>query len=201
MNGSADVSIEPLSIPDGELLFCRQVFAPEESMALFQRLYDDIAWQRHVIKIYGRSVAVPRLSAWYGDPAALYGYSGLRLKPLPWTPTLLEIREKVEALAGAPFNSVLLNLYRDGRDSVGWHSDAEPELGRNPVIASVSLGASRQFMLRHNKRRLQMALELDSGSVLIMAGSTQHHWRHQLPKSRQAVGPRINLTFRQIQGL
>jgi alkylated DNA repair dioxygenase AlkB len=147
-------------------------------------------------------VASPRLSAWYGDPGAIYSYSGLRLEPLPWTPVLLEIRQVVTDLAETPFNSVLLNLYRDGQDSMGWHSDAEPELGRNPVIASVSLGAVRRFVLRHKKRKEQhIALELESGSVLVMGGALQHYWRHALPKIRQAVGPRINLTFRLIQRL
>jgi alkylated DNA repair dioxygenase AlkB len=141
---------------------------------------------------------VPRLSAWYGDAGAVYTYSGLRLEPLPWTPVLLEIKQATERLSGTRFNSVLLNLYRDGQDSMGWHSDDEPELGPEPVIASVSLGALRRFVFQHKKRRWRIALDLEPGSVLLMAGATQHHWRHALPKTRRPVAPRINLTFRTI---
>ena len=194
-------SIQAIPLPDGVITLYRNVFEAGHDR-LFQSLYTEIPWQQQVITLYGRAVASPRLSAWYGDPGAVYRYSGLRLEPLPWTPVLLEIRQVVTDLAETPFNSVLLNLYRDGQDSMGWHSDAEPELGRNPVIASVSLGAVRRFVLRHKKRKEQhIALELEPGSVLVMAGALQHHWRHALPKTRQVVGPRINLTFRLIQRL
>lgn len=190
--------VERPPLPDGECVLYREIFSADERDALFQTLSRDISWERHVITLYGRPVAVPRLSAWYGDPGAVYRYSGIRLEPLPWTPPLQAIKDKVETLAAARFNSALLNLYRDGQDSVGWHSDDESELGRDPVIASVSFGATRRFILRHKKRRLQWDMELANGSVLIMAGATQHHWRHQLPKTRQPVGPRINLTFRWV---
>jgi alkylated DNA repair dioxygenase AlkB len=194
-------SIQTIPLPDGAITLYRDVFKAEHDR-LFQALSIETPWQQHVITLYGRAVVSPRLSAWYGDPGAVYHYSGLRLEPLSWTPVLLEIRQVVTELAETPFNSVLLNLYRDGQDSMGWHSDAEPELGRNPVIASVSLGAVRRFVLRHKKRKEQhIALELEPGSVLVMTGALQHHWRHALPKTRQAVGPRINLTFRLIQRL
>jgi alkylated DNA repair dioxygenase AlkB len=194
----AEVSVEPLDIPDGELRLYRHAFSAGESAALFQGLLAQTPWAHHTITVFGRRVPAPRLSAWYGDPGGTYSYSGLRLEPRPWTAVLLAVKETAEGLAAARFNSVLLNLYRDGRDSVGWHSDAEPELGRDPVIASVSLGAARRFILEHKERRTRVALDLEPGSVLVMAGATQHHWRHRLPKTSQAVGPRINLTFRAV---
>lgn len=190
---------ERLELPDGEGMLYRRAFAPADSARLFAVLQRETTWRRHVITLYGRAVASPRLSAWYGDPGAVYSYSGLRLEPVPWTPTLEMLRERVEELAAARFNSVLLNLYRDGQDSMGWHSDDEPELGRNPVIASVSFGAARRFLLQHKKQRLRVELLLEDGDVLVLGGATQHYWRHQLPKTRQPVGSRINLTFRAIQ--
>lgn len=190
---------EQIPMADADVYLYRNVFPPAQQERLFRTLLDEAAWQQHVIKIFGRSVAAPRLSAWYGDSGAHYSYSGLRLEPLSWNAPLLEIKSSVEALADTLFNSALLNLYRDGRDSVGWHSDAEPELGRNPVIASVSLGAMRRFVFQHKKRGTGVALELESGSVLLMCGPTQHQWRHQLPKTRKPVGKRINLTFRIIR--
>jgi alkylated DNA repair dioxygenase AlkB len=142
----------------------------------------------------GRRLPIPRLTAWHGQ--AGYVYSGIRMAPAPWTPPLLELKDIAEALAGQPFNSVLLNLYRHGRDSVSWHADNEPGLGRNPVIASISLGAERRFQLKHRRTGERLSVDLAHGSCLIMAGATQHHWLHQLPKIAQPVGPRINLTFR-----
>ncbi len=194
------LTVEQLAFPDGEGALYRQAFAPTESARLFATLHRETIWQQQVIVLYGRSIASPRLSAWYGDPDAVYRYSGLRLEPAPWTPTLLDMRERVEELAVARFNSVLLNLYRDGQDSMGWHSDDEPELGRNPVIASISFGATRRFPLQHKKQRLRLEWSLEDGDVLVLGGVTQHCWRHHVPKTRQAVGPRINLTFRWIHG-
>lgn len=207
-HGRGGVSIHPaasgeserLALPDGEGAWYRRAFTSAESAHLFAVLRQETPWRQHVITLYGRSIASPRLSAWYGDPGAVYSYSGLRLEPLPWTPTLCGVRERVEALASARFNSVLLNLYRDGQDSMGWHSDDEPELGRNPVIASVSFGAARRFLLQHKKRRLRVELLLEDGDVLVLGGTTQHCWRHHVPKTRQPVGSRINLTFRAILG-
>jgi alkylated DNA repair dioxygenase AlkB len=184
---------------DAAVVLHRGVFGGVQHDRLFANLRDSIAWERHMIHVYGRTLAAPRLSAWYGDPGAVYRYSGIRLEPLAWTPPLLEIKSRVEALVAARFNGVLLNLYRNGQDSVGWHSDAEAELGRNPAIASVSLGAVRRFVFQHKKRRHCLSLDLEPGSVLIMAGSTQHYWRHQLPKTRRPVGARINLSFRAVR--
>ena len=174
--------------PGREGVLYRQAFAPAESARLFAALHRETAWQQPVIVLYGRSINSPRLSAWHGDPDAVYRYSGLRLEPMPWTPTLLDMRERVEALAVARFNSVLLNLYRDGQDSMGWHSDDEPELGRNPVIASISLGARRRFLLQHKKRRLRLEWSLEDGDMLVLGGTTQHYWRHHVPKTRPTGG-------------
>jgi alkylated DNA repair dioxygenase AlkB len=192
---------ERLFMPDADVVLHRLVFSYAEQNKLFQSLLKNVPWKQHVLTVYGRSINAPRLSAWYGDPGAVYRYSGLRLAPMPWTSTLLEIKLIVENLTATRFNSALLNLYRDGRDSVGWHSDAEPELGRHPVIASVSLGAERRFTLQHKKTRRQISVDLEPGSVLLMSGPTQHYWRHQLPKSRRAVAARINITFRVIRSL
>ena len=142
----------------------------------------------------GRRVPIPRLTAWHG--AAGYVYSGIAMTPAPWNPPLLELKAVAEACAGQAFNSVLLNLYRDGRDSVSWHADNEPGLGRDPVIASVSLGATRRFQMKHRRRAGARRARPAAGSCLVMAGATQHHWLHQVPKTSRPVGPRINLTFR-----
>jgi alkylated DNA repair dioxygenase AlkB len=189
-------TVQHLAMPDGEVALYPLTF-PEHN-SLFQTLLATTLWQQHVLTFYGRPTAAPRLSAWYGDTGAIYSYSGLRLEPLPWNKILLKIKHCVDDLAGVCFNSVLMNLYRDGQDSMGWHSDAEPELGRNPVIASVSLGAVRRFNFQHKKRPIRLSLDLAAGSTLLMKGSTQHYWRHSLPKTRKAVGARINLTFRRI---
>ena len=186
-------------MPDADVLLYPKVFSPSAERRLFTTLCEATPWEQHLLTVFGRAVKAPRLSAWYGDSGASYRYSGVQLEALPWSPALLEIKGVVEGLVDASFNSVLLNLYRDGADSVGWHADAEPELGKNPTIASVSLGAARLFRLQHKKRRLRVALELPPGSVLVMCGVTQHHWRHSLPKTRHQVGARVNLTFRRVR--
>ncbi len=190
----------PVSLVDGDACFVADFLTGAESDACFSELLDLVEWEQHLIRIRGREVASPRLSAWYGDPDAHYSYSGLSLEPRPWLPVILELKTRVEAACNAPFNSVLLNLYRDGADSMGWHSDDEPELGERPVIASLSLGAIRRFRLRHRRRKElePVAIDLENGSLLIMEGDTQRFWRHQVPKTRRAAAPRINLTFRNI---
>ena len=140
----------------------------------------------------------PRLTAWYADAGLTYRYSGVTHHALEWTPTLQEIRRDAEATAHASFNSVLLNFYRDGQDSIGYHADDEPELGVNPVIASISLGSVRQFVLKHKKSGEKLKFDLAPGTLLIMGGTCQHHWVHALPKTKSLVGERINLTFRNI---
>ena len=190
---------ETLDMPDAEVLFYPALFDPGESDHFLNQLTQHIAWEEQDIKIFGKMVPVPRLVAWYGDAGKSYSYSGVTMQPLDWTDDLLQIKQRVEAMAELPFNSVLLNLYRDENDSVGWHSDDERELGINPVIASVSFGAERQFQFRHKERTdLRQAITLTSGSLLLMRGETQHHWKHRIPKSNLSCGPRINLTFRTI---
>ena len=169
--------------------------APER---VLDRLMAEIDWRQDEAWIMGRRVALPRLTAWYGD--AGYRYSGIDNPPRPWLELLVELKGVAEALAGSPFNSVLLNLYRDGRDSMGWHSDDERSLGPEPVIASLSFGATRRFRLKHKQQPgLAIGLDLPPGSCLIMAGALQHHWRHALPKTARPVGSRVNLTFRLIR--
>ncbi len=186
--------------PDAEIRLYRNWLAGGEADALFQQLHGELAWEQSVIRIHGKSVPIPRLNAWHGDADSHYGYSGIALQPQPWTPGLLQIRERLQQTLGQPFNSVLGNLYRDGRDSVAWHSDDERELGTNPLIASVSLGAERRFVMKHKSRKDVPRLELwlPHGSLLVMAGTTQHYWSHQLPKTARPVAARINLTFRRI---
>jgi alkylated DNA repair dioxygenase AlkB len=192
-------SARELLIADGQLCYWACAFDQQEADRLLLELRQGIEWRQEQILIFGRRTLVPRLVAWHGDPLASYTYSGTRHEPSAWTAALLEIRARIEALTGTAFNSVLLNLYRDGRDSMGWHSDDEPELGRDPQIASVSLGARRRFRLQHRRRKSEvLSVDLGHGSLLLMAGETQHHWRHCLPKTAARVGERINLTFRRI---
>lgn len=191
--------LSPLPLADAELLFDPAWLSLAEADALLAALRAEIAWERHRIRIFGREVDSPRLSCWIGDPGASYTYSRTRFEPRPWPASLQELRERVVEAAGERFNSVLANLYRDGADSMGWHSDDEPELGPRPIIASVSLGAPRRFLLqhRHDKTR-RLALDLPHGSLLVMRGQTQRWYRHALPRTARPVGERVNLTFRRI---
>jgi alkylated DNA repair dioxygenase AlkB len=159
---------------------------------------ESIAWQQQEMQMYGRIVKFPRLTAWYGENDKPYSFSGITLQPNPWTQELLEIKEKIEPLSQVSFNSVLLNLYRDGNDSISWHTDAEKELGLNPVIASVNFGAERIFQLRHMQTNERIDISLTHGSLLIMMGELQHYWQHQVPKTKMVKLPRVNLTFRTI---
>ena len=190
---------QPLELIEGDARLWPAAFDAAEASGLFDELRRQIDWQQEEILMFGRRVPVPRRVAWHGDPAATYAYSGTEHHPLPWTPALEQARARVTGLTGVDFNAVLLNLYRDGRDGMGWHADDEPELGRNPVIASLSLGATRRFCLRHRRRRdLRVDVPLSHGSLLLMSGATQHHWLHALPKTAVPVGERINLTFRRV---
>jgi alkylated DNA repair dioxygenase AlkB len=182
---------------DGEVFLFEHAIEERDADRLLDQLVGSIAWRQEIATIMGRRMPIPRLTAWHGE--AGYVYSGIAMQPAAWTPPLLELKRCAEAHAGQAFNSVLLNLYRDGRDSVSWHADNEPGLGRNPVIASISLGATRRFQLKHRRRDERVAIDLTHGSCLLMAGTTQHHWLHQLPKTARPVGPRINLTFRSMR--
>ena len=180
---------------DGNAWLVPDAFAPAEADVLLERLRHGLAWEQAQARIMGRRIALPRLTAWYG--AAGYRYSGVDHPPAPWPDDLLLVKARVEAVTGVTFAAVLANLYRDGRDGVGWHADDEPSLGPDPVIASVSLGAVRRFRLRHRRQRaLTVALDLPHGSCLVMGKGVQRHWQHSLPKTRRPVACRINLTFR-----
>jgi alkylated DNA repair dioxygenase AlkB len=165
------------------------------------RLIESLPLRQETIVLFGRTVAMPRLTSWHGDPGCSYAYSGRVFQPAPWTPELAILRDRLAAREGCAFNSVLVNHYRDGRDSMGEHADDEPELGPwadDVRIASVSLGAERRFVLRHRRTRRVYAFHLGEGSVLVMGGTTQRHFRHHLPRTPAPVGPRVNLTFRVI---
>ncbi len=185
--------------PDADLVLHLAIGLPD-NQALLQELIDDTPWQQQEITLFGKTWPQPRLVAWYGDPGASYTYSGLVQEPLPWTDTLNELRKQVEKAANHRFNSVLLNYYRDGSDSMGMHADDEPELGPEPVIASLSLGETRRLRFRHRSRReiKPFSLQLPPASLLIMAGTTQQNWKHGINKTRRPCGPRVNLTFRRI---
>ena len=174
-------------------------FNAQESASIMQALITEIDWQQYQIKIFGKTLDQPRLTAYYGQDHPYYAYSNIKLQPIPFTPILLSIKNKIETLTSHQFNGVLLNYYRNGDDSMGWHADDEKELGTNPVIASLSFGASRNFQLQHSldKSISKATIVLNDASLLIMKGVTQHFWKHQIPKQKNK-GPRINLTFRKI---
>ena len=188
-----------ITLEDADLLYHPRFYDNAESDKIFKTLLESIEWKQDKIMMYGKELPLPRLSAWYGDNNKPYTYSGIKLNPLPWTDELLKIKDRVENEAKVKFSSVLLNRYRDGQDYVGWHTDAEKELGKNPVIGSVNFGATRKFQLRridNNKEKFE--LELMHGTLLIMGGATQHFWQHQVPKTALKIGERLNLTFRVI---
>jgi alkylated DNA repair dioxygenase AlkB len=224
-----------LSLPDGKISYFPSWLSNSSLSPLVPTLYSElrrqVAWEQTEIVLYGKKVRIPRLNAWYAEPQCGYTYSGKYFEPLPWIPLLLEIKAAVEEALrpllikdavqkestqkesaqkeSTPkeiFNSVLVNCYRNGQDSVAWHSDDEPELGKNPIVASLSLGADRQFQLRHKDYRQHAKSEqykqnicLSNGDLLLMHGAIQHYWQHQIPKTKKAVGERINITFRQIK--
>lgn len=194
---AADTTLQPIPIDDGELAFLPQLPLPLSNDAVLRRLLDEIAWREETIYLFGRAQKQPRLSAWYGE--ASYTYSGRTFHPLPFTPLLLELRRAVQEATGKAFNSVLLNCYRNERDSMGFHSDDEPELGPEPAIASVTFGTTRTFILKHKQRPATVKLDLTDGSLLLMAGTLQRHWRHGINKESKPRGLRINLTFRLIR--
>jgi alkylated DNA repair dioxygenase AlkB len=162
------------------------------------QLIDEVQWRQDTMGTPAGRVALPRLTAWQGEPDAVYVYSGIRNVPQPWTPAVAQLKAAAEAVCGMPFNSVLLNRYRSGADSMGWHADREPELGPRPMIASVSLGVARTFDLRHNRTGVVQSFSLKGGSLLVMKGNTQAQWRHRVPKEPRVTGERINLTFRWV---
>lgn len=187
---------------DGEVYLFPELFNRSASNELFELLTQNIQWKQEPVKIMGQEIMQPRLTAWYGDEGMSYSYTGITMHPLPWTKELLLIKEAIEKISGERFNSALLNLYRNGNDSVGWHRDNEKSLGVNPVIGSVSFGESREFSLKHYKdKKLRTKVMLDSGSFLLMKGETQHNWLHSIQKNSAIIKPRINITFRTIRGV
>lgn len=188
-----------LDLADAEISYWREFLNQEVAWQWYERLRDNTIWRQEKITIYGKQHFVPRLSCWMADEGLDYRYSNMTMNPVAWSKDVLSIKAQLERKIGVQFNSVLLNFYRSGQDSNGWHADNEPELGENPVIASVSLGAARDFHLRHNQdSQLKHQIALQHGSLLIMQGATQSHWQHHIPKRANAE-PRINLTFRTIQ--
>ncbi len=196
-NTADDAFIKNLLPKDGVVEVHPGFFTAEESDKLFARLLSNIQWQQDSMKFYGKQINLPRLTAWYGNNLKDYSYSGIDMNARPWTDDLLFIKQRVEQQAGMEFTSVLLNLYRHGNDSVSWHRDNEKVLRVNPVIASVSFGATRTFKFRHvDDHRLIRSVELSSGTYILMKGQTQHKWEHTIPKTSKPVDPRISLTFR-----
>ncbi|SEW16982.1 alpha-ketoglutarate-dependent dioxygenase AlkB [Luteibacter sp. 329MFSha] len=188
-----------IDLPGADVTFASAWLGADEADRLLDHLRQALPWEVHRIRMFGRIVDSPRLSAWIGDDDAAYRYSGTRFVPHPWTAELRALRDRVADACDAPFNSVLANLYRDGADRMGWHSDDEPELGARPVIASLSLGAERTFRFRAKAGGESVAIELPHGSLLTMAGDTQRLYKHELPARKRVTGPRINLTFRNIE--
>jgi len=197
---SADGGLAYVPLQDAEMYYLRHLPLAEAPHIVMGRLIDEIPWQAEKIVVWGRTYPQPRLIAWYGDIGKNYTYSGTNLSPSLWTQALLDIKRRVEAVARTDFNSVLLNYYRDHRDSMGLHSDDEPELGERPILASLSLGEERTFVLKHKREKSlkPVRLKLASGSLLLMKGDTQRCWKHGIGKETGPCGPRVNLTFRRI---
>lgn len=196
-----DITNDPRYIPvrDGEIIYLPGFIDETASENLLDNLRKEIIWKQETLKIFGRQYLTPRLTAWYGDAGMTYNYSGLKLQPLDWTPSLQEVKQQIEQNIQCTFNSVLLNWYRNGNDSMGWHADDEKELGKNPVIASLSLGQARYLHFRRkDNHKDSFKILLENGSLLIMSETLQHHWQHALPKSTKPMVERMNLTFRSI---
>ena len=183
---------------DGSAVLHEQFLESDGARRAFDELLAENAWETHDIVVFGKRHREPRLSTWHADDDRQYEYSGLLRTPLPMTPLLVDLRDRCERVTGARFNSVLVNLYRDGNDGVGWHADNEAVNGREPTIASISLGATRRFDLRHRESKETVKVDLRAGSLLVMSGLSQHCWVHQVAKTKHVVGPRINLTFRRV---
>ncbi|MES2474446.1 MAG: alpha-ketoglutarate-dependent dioxygenase AlkB [Verrucomicrobiota bacterium] len=183
---------------DGTVNYFGKVLSPAEADRHFQSLLDGVPWTHDEVVMFGKSIVTAREVAWFGDAGLSYHYSGTTKQPLPWTPSLIELKTLVEALSASSYNSCLLNLYHHGGEGMGWHSDDEKSITRDSAIASISLGAEREFRLKHKTREEKASILLESGSLLVMKGSTQRHWLHAIPKSKRVTAPRINLTFRNM---
>lgn len=187
------------ALQGAELWFAPDWLTMAEADALLVSLREEIHWETHRIRLFGRELDSPRLSCWIGDEGTAYTYSGARFQPRPWPAALLPVRQRLATELDGAFNSVLANRYRDGHDYMGWHSDNESALGPRPLIASLSLGATRRFVLKHREESSRkLELELPHGSLLVMGGDTQRNYKHALPRTAKPIGERINLTFRRI---
>jgi len=197
--GSSDDS-QYIEAKDLKIKYYENYFNTDESVSYLAKLRKDIRWRSKTATVWGKKVVMKRKIAWYGDEGKSYTYSGLTVHPNKWNDTLLSIKEKIEIVSPIRYNSVLLNEYSNGEVGIGWHSDDEKELGRNPIIGSVSFGANRDFFLKHktDKSLDKISINLKSGSLLLMFGNTQHHWKHAIPKRKMEKNQRINLTFRKI---
>ena len=188
-----------LDLPDADIIYYPQFFDKQAADIIFASLAQEIPWQQDEIRVYGKIHPQPRLTALFGNEGKSYSYSNITMQPHPWSLLLQKLKTAIEKVTDTNFTTVLLNQYRDGKDSNGWHSDNENELGINPVIASLSFGAERMFQLKHNlDKDLKKSIVLEHGSLLLMKGTTQHFWKHQIPKTTKPIGSRINLTFRII---
>ena len=189
-----------LDLPDADIWYYPNFFSMDKASHYFESLKENVPWQQDDIKVFGKTYPQPRLTSLYATNGKPYAYSNITMFPHSFEGELLEIKERVDQATGEVFTTCLLNFYRDGKDSNGWHADDEKELGENPIIASISLGQERHFHLRHKKNKnLKHKILLEHGSLLLMGGSTQHHWQHQIPKTAKKIGERINLTFRIIR--
>ena len=187
-------------LPDAEIAYYPDFFSVEKANEFFRKLIEEIPWQNDTITVFGKTHPQPRLTALFGNDGKTYSYSNIVMHPHKWNPLLMYIKNEIEEICEENFTTVLLNLYRDGKDSNGWHADNEKELGRNPVIASVSFGAKRSFHLQHNSiKEAKLKITLEHGSLLVMKGTTQHFWKHQIPKTARPIKERVNLTFRIIK--
>ena len=197
---SLDRQFEQIPMPDADVSILHEIEMPDPYDVVFRKLYEQTKWRQEAVRIYGKEHQQPRLVALYGESSARYDYSGIKLHPLPLTDLLREIKRRIEDCTDAKFNAVFLNLYRDHNDSMGFHSDDERALGQNPVIASLTFGATRTFVLKHkfDKKLAPIKIPLEAGTVLLMKGPTQHNWKHGINKQTAPCGPRINLTFRTL---
>jgi alkylated DNA repair dioxygenase AlkB len=187
-----------LDMPDANLKYYANFIPPAQATSIMQSLQQSLSWQQEQITLYGKTHDVPRLQAWYGDENAGYQYSNLSMRPLQWDPALLELKQKCENISNSRFNSVLANLYRHGQDGMGRHADNEPELGQQPVIASLSFGEIRNLDFYHNQTKQKIRLPLRNGSLLVMSGDTQTYWQHSVAKTKKVLTARVNLTFRRV---
>ena len=202
MKSLFDSSFEPVifDLPNAEISYFPHFYDKVTADEIYAELQKDTLWRQDDIKVYGKIYPQPRLTALYGNEGLSYSYSNIKMQPHPWSLLLQKIKAKVEQVATANFSTVLLNYYRDGKDSNGWHADNEKELGLNPIIGSITFGAERVFQLKHNTHKEQKkSIVLEHGSLLLMKGTTQHFWKHQIPKTSKTIDSRINLTFRMIK--